>query len=320
LCQLADGSGDVTLVQGYTPFGVPLWHAGSSATGYSFTGEQWEAYAQLLFLRARYYEPGTGRFVSKDPWPGDVQRPQTLNPFVYVENRVVVRVDPSGRQSSFEDSSSCYCPFIVSECGPGLWHRVCPRRYRATVYFTPVEWDFPSPTDTEYVEFTNVEIPWTGQIIDKLVVHPEFWDEVDENGGGRLDARDGPEGVELGRGWAVLRYHGGLERHPRGAPGHGRVQALQSVAMNLTFIANNKIPLKLGDEICIPELRTRTPYHGIFRYHDTGGKEREKVEPWLDIYIGEGEEALERYGALGTGDRFEYTIYRRMMAGACDIR
>jgi hypothetical protein len=24
----------------------------------SFTGERWEAYSQLIFLRARYYEPG----------------------------------------------------------------------------------------------------------------------------------------------------------------------------------------------------------------------------------------------------------------------
>jgi RHS repeat-associated protein len=67
--QLADGSGQITLAQGYTPFGVPLWHAGNGATGYGFTGERWEAYADLLFLWARYYEPGTGRFIGKDADP-----------------------------------------------------------------------------------------------------------------------------------------------------------------------------------------------------------------------------------------------------------
>jgi hypothetical protein len=40
----------VTLAQGYTPFGVPLWRVGSGVTGYGFTGERWEAYAQLLLL------------------------------------------------------------------------------------------------------------------------------------------------------------------------------------------------------------------------------------------------------------------------------
>jgi hypothetical protein len=39
--QLADGNGDITLAQGYTPFGVPLWDAGSGITGYGFTGERW---------------------------------------------------------------------------------------------------------------------------------------------------------------------------------------------------------------------------------------------------------------------------------------
>jgi RHS repeat-associated protein len=33
----------------------------------AFTGEWWGAYSALLFLRARYYEPGTGRFLNKDP-------------------------------------------------------------------------------------------------------------------------------------------------------------------------------------------------------------------------------------------------------------
>jgi RHS repeat-associated protein len=94
--QLADGDGDVTMAQGYTPFGVPLWSQGSGVTGYGFTGEQWGAYTGLLFLRARYYEPGAGRFISKDQWQGSVQRPQTLNGWNYVENGPVSATDPAG--------------------------------------------------------------------------------------------------------------------------------------------------------------------------------------------------------------------------------
>jgi RHS repeat-associated protein len=93
---LADSSGTVALVQGYTPFGVPLWSEGSGATGYGFTGERWEAYTDLLFLRARYYQPGTGRFVSKDPWGGSMMRPATLNGFNYVNNNPVRLVDLLG--------------------------------------------------------------------------------------------------------------------------------------------------------------------------------------------------------------------------------
>ena len=77
--QLTDATGDVTLAQGYTPFGVPMWNKGNGSTGYGFTGERWEAYSDLLFLRARYYEPETGRFVSKDPWAGMFWDPTTLH-------------------------------------------------------------------------------------------------------------------------------------------------------------------------------------------------------------------------------------------------
>ena len=60
-----------------------------------FTGERWEAYSQLLFLRARYYEPGTGRFVSRDLWEGDHYRPQTLlRNYLYVLNNPVNAIDP----------------------------------------------------------------------------------------------------------------------------------------------------------------------------------------------------------------------------------
>jgi hypothetical protein len=37
-----------------------------------------------------------GRFLAKDPWPGDVQRPQTLNGWGYAEGNPVNLTDPSG--------------------------------------------------------------------------------------------------------------------------------------------------------------------------------------------------------------------------------
>jgi RHS repeat-associated protein len=87
--QLADGDGEVTMAQGYTPFGVPLWDEGSGLTGYGFTGEQWEAYSQLLFLRARYYEPGTGSFLTRDPVTRN-------HPYQYAGANPIRFIDPAG--------------------------------------------------------------------------------------------------------------------------------------------------------------------------------------------------------------------------------
>jgi len=65
-----------------------------------FTGERWEAYSQLLFLRARYYEPATGRFFTRDQWPGDPFWPQTSHGYSYALNNAVNVTDPSGQVSA----------------------------------------------------------------------------------------------------------------------------------------------------------------------------------------------------------------------------
>jgi len=51
----------------------------------------------LLYLRARWYDPATGRFLTRDPFPGLAALPQTQHPYVYVGNNPVNLVDPSGR-------------------------------------------------------------------------------------------------------------------------------------------------------------------------------------------------------------------------------
>ena len=92
--QLADPAGQVMASYSFSPFGVPLGESGGEPYGY--TGEQWDASAGLVFLRARMYQPGTGRFLTSDPWFGDTLRPQTLNRYLYVTNNAVTLVDPSG--------------------------------------------------------------------------------------------------------------------------------------------------------------------------------------------------------------------------------
>ena len=92
--QLADPMGQVVQGYSFSPFGVPLGESGGEP--YGFTGEQWDASMGLVYLRARYYDPVTGRFITRDVWPGDYQNPQSLNGFSYVENNPVNQTDPSG--------------------------------------------------------------------------------------------------------------------------------------------------------------------------------------------------------------------------------
>jgi RHS repeat-associated protein len=50
----------------------------------------------LIYIRARYYNPAQGRFISKDPKPGSDTDTQSLNRFVYGMNNPVRFVDVSG--------------------------------------------------------------------------------------------------------------------------------------------------------------------------------------------------------------------------------
>lgn len=60
------------------------------------TGEWFDAEAGLTYLRARWYDSAMGRFTSRDAWEGDLNRPQSLNGWIYVEENPVQYADPSG--------------------------------------------------------------------------------------------------------------------------------------------------------------------------------------------------------------------------------
>jgi RHS repeat-associated protein len=111
--QLADLTGQVVASYRFSPFGVPLDESGGEP--YGFTGEQWDASAGLVHLRARYYEPEMGRFVTRDPWTGDHRRPLTLNPYLYVLDNPVNLVDLSGLQGPGEQGNG-----VPSELPPWL--------------------------------------------------------------------------------------------------------------------------------------------------------------------------------------------------------
>jgi RHS repeat-associated protein len=77
----------------YDAFGNSVSSASSVANSYGFTGEQQFAEADnLVFLRARYYQPSIGRFMSQDP----IGYRGGLNLYTYVMNNPIGFKDPSG--------------------------------------------------------------------------------------------------------------------------------------------------------------------------------------------------------------------------------
>jgi RHS repeat-associated protein len=64
---ICNGSGTVLNTYDYDVFGAIRSSSGSQANAWTFTGEQTDATTGLEYLRARYYDSATGRFISKDP-------------------------------------------------------------------------------------------------------------------------------------------------------------------------------------------------------------------------------------------------------------
>src|SRR6266851_2321199 len=63
---------------------------------FRFTGEALDPGTGLYYLRARYYDPSVGRFISKDPLAGTAALPLTRNRFAYVLSNPVRFKDSSG--------------------------------------------------------------------------------------------------------------------------------------------------------------------------------------------------------------------------------
>ncbi|NTW04457.1 MAG: hypothetical protein HGA19_24870, partial [Oscillochloris sp.] len=70
--QTLDSSGAVTASASYDPWGVPQ---GSTIAPFGFTGELQDSAGQV-YLRARWYNAGSGTFTSRDSFLGSVIDPQ----------------------------------------------------------------------------------------------------------------------------------------------------------------------------------------------------------------------------------------------------
>ncbi len=93
---LASSTGVVTDRYTYDAFGQVLNRVGSTGNSYLYNAEFRDSILGFDYLRARYYSPGTGRFVSGDTFGGFAQSPASLNRYAYVHGDPVNSSDPSG--------------------------------------------------------------------------------------------------------------------------------------------------------------------------------------------------------------------------------
>ena len=99
---LADESGKVTDKYVYDAFGNLISSVGSTKNDFLFAGEQFNPVTGLYYLRARYMDTSTGRFISQDTYQGDINDPVSLHKYLYANANPVTYSDPSGYKSVAE--------------------------------------------------------------------------------------------------------------------------------------------------------------------------------------------------------------------------
>ena len=94
--QLTDINGAVVVEYDYDAYGNLTRKVGDADNNYLFAGEQFDEAVDGYYLRARYYDSLTGRFVSTDPFEGYKSKPVTLHDYLYTGNNPIIFTDPSG--------------------------------------------------------------------------------------------------------------------------------------------------------------------------------------------------------------------------------
>ena len=100
-------NGEVVREYDYDVYGGMLGLAGGAGSGldqynskgtrYLYTDQEFDSESNLYYYNARYYNPSTGRFLSRDPILGQPGNVLSNNPYIYVQNNPLKFTDPTGK-------------------------------------------------------------------------------------------------------------------------------------------------------------------------------------------------------------------------------
>jgi RHS repeat-associated protein len=128
---LLNGAGQAVGSYTYSPYGTVYLHTGSATTPFGFAGQYTDAESGLQYLRARYYDPATQQFLTRDPLAM-----QTQQPYAYAADNPLNGTDPTGLCGEWYD----------------LTHRVLPNGQCVGLltYWTEV-WAYTHPAQAQAV-------------------------------------------------------------------------------------------------------------------------------------------------------------------------
>jgi len=95
---VTNSNNDILDISDTLPYGETRYHDNDEGVTDYFALHEKDTDTGLTYMKARYYSPVMHRFLSIDPWEGDITNPQTLNKYSYSLNNPVNYFDPDGEQ------------------------------------------------------------------------------------------------------------------------------------------------------------------------------------------------------------------------------
>lgn len=96
--QLTDESGAVTKTYEYDSFGNEVDSDSKDENPFRYCGEYYDKETEEIYLRARYYQPNVGRFLTRDTYTGEEDEPESLHLYTYCYNNPVYYMDVTGNK------------------------------------------------------------------------------------------------------------------------------------------------------------------------------------------------------------------------------
>lgn len=115
---LTNSAGAITDDYEYDAFGNSFTKLGTTPNVYLYRAEQYDPDLGLYYLRARYYNPATGRFMSRDPENGRPLNPGSLHKYLYADGDPVNGLDRSGWAD--EEEQGGIISWITKRAPPAL--------------------------------------------------------------------------------------------------------------------------------------------------------------------------------------------------------
>lgn len=93
---LSATNGTVVAEYSYDAYGNISTQSGSVENPYTYTGRAWDAEGEFFYYRTRFYDAQVGRFLTLDGFSGFLDRPLSLNKYLYTEGNPITFNDPEG--------------------------------------------------------------------------------------------------------------------------------------------------------------------------------------------------------------------------------